>query len=99
MFGSCMEFKTIQDTLGFCWRKDFIKTSRRMSVELVLHNYNYVCIWKMDINQVTHAICPIYFGAAVGDFDTAPVLERSKEHKHVGDAFALILVIILLYLS
>src|SRR5256885_5042293 len=70
-----------------------------MRIELVLDNYNLLGLWKMNIDQVTHTIGPIHFGASVCDFDTAPILEWRKEHEHVGNTFTLVLVVVLLWLS
>lgn len=96
VLGCRMKFQLIQDALGFGWRKHVIKTSRCMGIELILNNHDLLGLWKMDIHQIAHTVSPVNFGASLGDFDSAPVLKRSKEHESVGCSFAAILVITLL---
>jgi hypothetical protein len=53
----------------------------------------------MLINQFLHTNRPIDLGPLIGDFDMALIQQRGKEHKQVGGSFAMILVIIALWLT
>ena len=48
---------------------------------------------EVDVGEVFQDVCIIHGGMAIGDLDTAPALERGKQHEQVGGAVALVLIV------
>jgi hypothetical protein len=53
----------------------------------------------MNVDHLTHALCPLGFGPAASDLHMAPILQWRKEHESVRDSFAAILIIVPLRLA
>ena len=94
MFGRKVKLHSVQDALGFRWREELVKARRIVCVQLILNNRDALGSWKVNIDQFTHALCPIGLGSSIGDLDVAPILQRSKEHECVGHSFTVIFIIV-----
>src|SRR5262249_2914754 len=96
MFGRVVKLQALQQPVGFRRRERLVQGRRRMGIEIVHHKANDLGIRIIAVDQQTHTLCKVAFGAAVGHLDMPPPLARLKEHEQVARPLALILVIVAL---
>ncbi len=66
-----------------------------MGIEIVHDHDDFLSLWEMNINQVTHTVGEIYHRAPVSDFDMPPRFQRREEDKQIAGAIPFIFIIIL----
>src|SRR5271155_4791778 len=65
-----------------------------MRAQIVLDQHDFFGVGKMLVGKFLQHLCVIGGGVAVGDLDATPPLQRRKDHEQVGDAVALVFVIV-----
>ena len=65
--------------------KCVVKRRQFVCVQIVHHQHNGL-FGKVDIGKILQRSGEVLPGAAVGDLDMAPVIERSIDHEQVGGA-------------
>ena len=70
-----------------------------MGVEVIQHDPDLFCFWKMNFNQILHAPSEILFSSLIGDFDVPPTCQGLQKHEQVASTFPAILEIITSWFS
>src|SRR5271154_3845966 len=65
-----------------------------MRAQIVLDQHDFFGVGKMLVGEFLQHLRVIGGGVAVGDLDATPPLQRRKDHEQVGDAVALVFVIV-----
>jgi len=99
MFGGVMELNPLQDAACFGRLESFIEGSRRVSVEVVLHDANVFHIRIDLIDEPADAVGVVNLGTMLGHFHMTPTRERLDEEKEIGRPQPLIFVIDAFWLS
>lgn len=94
MFGCVVKLEPVQNPFRFRWWEELVEARWVVGVQLILNEGNALSSRKVNVDQVTHAFCPISFGPAIRDLDMAPILQWRKEHEGVGHSFAAILIVV-----
>ena len=64
-----------------------------MDVDIVLNQHDGPFMREMDLGQILEDVSVVEGGVPVRHLDVAPAFERGEQHKQVGRAVALVLVI------
>ena len=88
-----MPFEALDQAARFGGGKGLVERGRFVGVEIVLDQDDFVGVRKVDVGEVRQRVGIVDAGAAVGDLDMAPALERREHHEQIGHAIALIFVI------
>ena len=88
-----MKLHALQNAASFTRRKRLIQRSRRVSIEVILHQSNVLCVRINLINQPTNHLGVVVHGALLGHLDMPLARQWFNHHKQVTCAFAFILII------
>ena len=70
-----------------------------MRAEIVLHQNDLVRAGKMHVGQILERMGVVDGRAPVGDLHAPPAFERREHHEQIGQAIALVFVVVALRLS
>ena len=93
VLGGVVPFEALDQAPGLGGRKGLIEGSLAVDVEIVLDQDDGLGVGKVSIGEVFEDVSVIDRGVAVRDLDVAPAFERREQHKEIGGAVALVLVI------
>src|SRR5258708_5810081 len=88
-----MKTQTTSDAVSLGFAKRFEQSVIGMGVEIIQHEINAIGIRVEGINQITHSIGEIPFGALAGDEGMAFTGFRFSKHEQVTSAVTLIFVV------
>ena len=89
-----MDLQLFSNATSLSGWKGFIESSEFVSVEIIHDNDQLFSIWKMNIDQLTHTMCPVNHGATLSDLDMSPPGQGCKKDEHIGRARAPIFEVI-----
>jgi len=93
MLGCEVKLQSVQDTAALVGSKVSYK-AEGVWVFKLSSTKTHRSHWEILMNQLIDADGPICFGALIGDFDMAPILQRCKKHEQVSRSLSAIFVII-----
>jgi len=70
-----------------------------MRAEIVLHQNDLVRVGKMHVGQILERMGVVDGRAPVRDLHAPPAFERREHHEQIGQAIALVFVVVALRLS
>jgi len=94
MFGRVVPFESLYEAARFVGGESRIERGRRVRAEIVLNQHDLFGVGKMQVGEFFQHLRVIDGGVVVGDLDFAPALQRREHHEYVGDAVALVFVVV-----
>ena len=82
------------DPAGLSWCKSLIQCGGRVRIEVINHQFDHVRLWKMNVHQLLHLHGEIALGAAWGDVDMPPAMQRLDKEKQIRCTLPTIFVVV-----
>ena len=93
VLGRMLPFEAFGDAPRLGGFEGVIERSLVVGIEIVLDEDNFVGAVEMNVGQIFQDTRIIDGGAAIGDFNVAPALQRCEQHEQIGRAIAPVFVI------
>ena len=94
MLGGVHPLKALDEAAGFrCW-EGLVERRLGVDVQVVLKQRDQVGVREVVVGDLLENVGVIYGGVPVGHLHVSPAFKRGEHHEEVGDAVALVLVVI-----
>ena len=94
MLGGVHPLKALGEAAGFRRREGLIERRLGVDIQVVLKQRDPVGVREVVVGDVLENVGVIYGGVPFGHLHVSPAFKRREYHEEVGDAVALVLVVV-----